>query len=168
MKKIVAVIVAIFTLGSFGANAQKIGHIDYLMVVDSLPSKIQADQEIQKFYEDGQATVQDLTIALERAYKKYQAEEPTLSKTLKEVRMKGLQEQEEILNIKTQSLQQDLQTLQQKSYAPIEENLTKAIEIVAKRNGMLYILEKSQVMFAGGTDLTEEVKKEMMKFEVGN
>ena len=73
-----------------------------------------------------------------------------------------------MIEYKQQSLQQDLEILNDRLYGPIEDNLVKAIEIVAARHKVTYMLEKSNMLYvdpAGGLDLTNEVRIELVRLE---
>lgn len=170
MRNLFLIATFLLSFTAFNASAQqaKIAHIDYYSVVDSLPSKIAADREIKKFLKEGQEVVAQMEAQLEIDVQKYMAERETLSVVMQEVREKQLQEQSQIIEIKRQTLQQDLQVLNERLYAPIEENLQKAIDIVAERYGVTYVLDKNQLLYVnGGLDLTDEVRKEMIKMETG-
>lgn len=167
MKNGIIVLIALITLG-FGANAQnsKLAHVDYMAVIDSLPSKLAADKEIQSFLDEGEKTLMEMQTEYQRALNDYLGKQDSLSAIMKELKEKQLMEQQEIIRIKNESLQQDLQVLNDRAYKPIEDKLKKAIAIVAERHGIVYVLESSSLLYIGeGKDLTKEVKAEMMKME---
>lgn len=154
-------------LGSFGANAQaKLAHVDYLAVIDSLPSKQTADKEIQQFLDEGEKTLQEMQAEYQKSLDEYLAQQDSLSDIMRQLKEKQLMEQQEILRIKSESLQQDLQILNDRAYKPIEDNLKKAIKVVAEKHGVTYVMEASTLLYIGeGKDLTDEVRQEMMKYE---
>ena len=173
MKRIMILILAVVAFGftEFTAQAQppvKFAHIDYMKVVDSIPSMIAADADIKAFLEMGQKTIADMEKAYEEAVSAYELEKPALSQIMRELREKQLYEQFQLIEYKKQSLENDLQILNERLYAPIEKSLEKAIEIVAQRHKITYMLEKSQVLYtdpAGGLDLTNEVRTELVRLE---
>jgi len=168
MKKLVIIVIAIFGLGVFNLSAQatKFGHVDYKKVLDSLPSKIAADKDMQSFMESGQATVAEMQKALEEAYMKHQEAAKTQSDILNEIGEKNLMEQQQLLQMKQQSLEQDLQIMNDRLYAPIESNLALAVKTVAKKHKLNYVLEVNSLLFVdGGLDLTNEIKAEVLKLE---
>lgn len=170
MRKIITVILALVAFG-FTAQGQppvKFAHIDYIEVVDSIPSMMAADADIKAFLEMGQKTIDDMTKAYQAEEDKYILEKPTLSTIMIELREKQLGEQFQLIQYKQQSLEQDLQILNERLYGPIEKNLEKAIEIVAQRHKVTYMLEKSQMLYtdpSGGLDLTKEVRIELVRLE---
>jgi Skp family chaperone for outer membrane proteins len=167
MKKLIVGLVAVLTLGAFNASAQngKIAHIDYLAVTDSLPSKIKADKEIEAYVKEEQAILKELETQFQRDYEIYLNDRENLSKVMQGMREESLGQRQQDIQIKTQKLQQDVQTLSGRLYKPIEDNLNKAVEIVAKKHNIAYVLDKGQTLYAGGQDLTDEVTAEMLKME---
>lgn len=172
IKKTVFSVIALLTLSFFSFNAQaqtvKFAHIDYLKVVDSIPSMMNADKEVKGFLDAGEKTVAEMEKAFEEAYNQYLLDKPTLSTVMVELREKQLMEQQQMIDYKRQSLQQDLEILNERLYGPIEDNLVKAIEIVAQRHKVTYVLEKSTTLYTdpvGGLDLTSEVRIELLRLE---
>ena len=172
IKKTVLSVIALLTLSiySLNSNAQtvKFAHIDYLKVVDSIPSMMSADKEVKGFLEMGEKTIMEMEKAFEESYNAYLLEKPTLSSVMVELREKQLMEQQQMIEYKRQSLQQDLEILNERLYGPIEDNLVKAIEIVAQRHKVTYVLEKSTTLYTdpvGGLDLTGEVRIELLRLE---
>jgi len=172
MKKVLIAIITIFTLGlaEFNAHSQtvKFAHIDYLKVVDSIPTWVDANKQLDDFIAMGQKTIADMEADLNAAYELYMAEKETLSTLIQEYREKELMEKQELLEYKKQSLENDLQIWNQRLFVPIEENLKKAIETVAQRNNITYMFEKSSMLYtapSGGIDLTNEVRIELLRLE---
>ena len=167
MKKLIVGLVAVLTLGAFNASAQnaKIAHIDYLAVTDSLPSKIKADKEIESYIKEEQAIIKELEVTFQRDYNEYLAKRESFSETVRAVREEALGQRQQDIQVKTQKLQQDIQTLSNRLYKPIEDNLNIAVETVAKKHNISYVIDKGQTLYAGGMDLTAEVTAEMLKLE---
>ena len=167
-KKLLIIAIAIFGFGVFNSQAQtaKIGHVDYAKVLDSLPTKMQADETIQTFLTDGQNTVGELQAQLEKDYEDYMLKQEGMSPIIREMKEKDLQEQQQILQLKQQTLEEDLKIWNARLYTPLEENLNKAIKLVADRKKLTYVLEASGLLYVnGGLDLTKEVKAELFKLE---
>jgi len=167
-KRLLIIAIAIFGFGVFNSQAQtsKIGHVDYAKVLDSLPTKIKADADLQVYLADGQKTVADMQAQLEKDYQTYMSEQEILSPLIKEMKEKALQEQQQLLQYKQESLEADLKVLNQRLYKPLEDNLTKAVKTVADKHKLNYILEASSLLYVnGGIDLTKEVKAEILKLE---
>lgn len=167
-KRLLIIAIAILGFGVFNSQAQtaKIGHVDYAKVLDSLPTKLAADADLQAFLTDGQRTVAELQAQLEKDYQAYMTEQENLSPIIREMKEKALQEQQQILQLKQESLEADLKVLNGRLYNALEANLLKAIEIVADKNKLTYVLEASGLLYVnGGVDLTEDVRAELKILE---
>lgn len=167
MKKILLALTLIIGLTTtFAQNNLKFAHFNYKTVTDSLFTKLQADAEINSFAEGRSKTIQELQTIFERDYNFYMTQRDSLSKFSQEMKEKALQEQQEIIQLKQETFQNDLQIYNERYYAPIEKNLKKAIEIVAKKNSLNYVFEETTLMFVdGGLDLTEQIKIELIGLE---
>lgn len=172
MKKVIIAIITIFTLGFAEQNVQaqtpKIAHINYLKVVDSIPTWMDANRQLDEFIAMGQKTIADMEKDLQADYDLYMIEQPNLSPLLREYREKELMEKQELLEYKKQSLENDLQIWNTRLFVPIEENLKKAIETVALKYGITYMFEETQMLYAaptGGLNLTKEVRAELIALE---
>lgn len=170
MKRLIIIMIAIFGLGVFNSNAQnvKFGHVDYIKVLDSLPSKTAADRDLNNFYEDGQKTIMEMQASFEEEYNKYMLEKDSLSPLIQEIKEKNLMEQQQIIQYKAESLEQDLQILNERLYKPLEDNLDLAVKTIAKKYKLNYVLEVNSLLYVdeeNGLDLTSEVRAELIRLE---
>jgi Skp family chaperone for outer membrane proteins len=170
MKKIMMILLAVVAFGfsSTAQNTVKFAHIDYIKVVDSIPTMVDADAQVKSFLEMGQKKIADMEKAYEEAYLAYEAEKDALSDIMQDLREKQLMEQLQLIEYTKQSLENDLQILNDRLYGPIEKNLTKAIETVSQRHKVTYLFEKTQMLYTdptGGLDLTNEVRIELVRLE---
>ena len=151
---------------SFAQSNAKFAYVEYQAMTDSVPSKVQADKEMNSFVEEGQKTIEELQTMLQRDYDLYMGARDSLSEFMIERKEKDLQEQQQIIQLKQQSLQEDLQTYNDRLYAPIEKSLKAAVKIVSEKHKINYVFEKSSLMYvSGGMDITEEVKAELLIIE---
>lgn len=161
----------------FSSTAQgqlKIGYVDYAKAMDSIPTYLKAISTLETFVQSSQKTLEDMAIELERAVKEYEETKATMEPIIQEMKMKNLEEQNQILMYKEQSFQQDLEVLKEKLLVPIDKSLKKAIEIVAARNKVTYVLQYDPeygstgllyVDKATALDLTNEVRTELIRIE---
>jgi len=165
MKNVILVI-ALF-LGGFVANAQmKIAHVNSQSLLDSLPSYLKAESDLKKFQDDGVAELSVLEKQINDAYVRLDGIKGDLTPTMLKI------EQEKIMGLEqryqqTQSLlQQQLQTLANEYNQPILDRLQKAVEIVADRKKVNYVLDVSKLLYSKtGIDITAEVKSELARLD---
>ena len=96
----------------------------------------------------------------------YMSKKDSMSDIMMQLKEKRLLEQQQMIQKKSEDLQNDLQVLNERAYKPIEDNLKKAIAVVAKKYEITYVFDESNLMYIGdGIDLTKEVKAEMLRME---
>jgi len=167
-KKLLIIAIAIFGLGIFNSSAQatKFGHVDYVKILDSLPSKMAADKDLENFMAEGQKTIAEMQADFEADYKIFLEEQDTYSKVIKEMKEKALMEKQQLLQYKQESLENDLQILNKRLYEPLEANIKLAVASIAKQHKLNYVMEVNNLLFVdGGVDITKEVKVELTKLE---
>jgi Skp family chaperone for outer membrane proteins len=77
-----------------------------------------------------------------------------------------LQKKQQELQTLEQDLQQRMSIMSNDLNAPILKRMQKAVDIVAERKKMNYIIDESQaIYFKGGTDLTAEVLIELLRLD---
>lgn len=165
MKQLFIILLA--TLTSYSAAAQmKLAHVNSQRLLDSLPSYIKAEMDLKKFQEDGVNELGVLEKQINDAYVKLDGIKNDLTPTMLKI------EQEKIMGMEqryqqTQSLlQQQLQTLANEYNQPILDRLQKAVELVADRKKVNYVLDTSKLLYSkAGIDITAEVKAELLRMD---
>jgi len=160
-------ILLVLTVTGFTASAQmKLAHVNSQRLLDSLPSYIKAETDLKKFQDDGVAELGILEKQINDAYVKLDGMKDNLTPTMFKI------EQEKIMGMEqryqqTQSLlQQQLQTLANEYNQPILDRLQKAVEIVADRKKVNYVLDTSKLLYSkAGIDITMEVKAELLRLD---
>lgn len=177
VKKSVLSLVMFFalTLMSSNTNAQlKIAYIDYQRVMDSIPTYLEAIKTLEYYVQSSQKTLEDMAIELERKVIDFERRKDSLPTIIRDLEYKNLEEQNQILMYKEQSLQNDLEIMKEKLLLPIDKSLKKAIEVVALRNKVTYVLQydaeygSTGLLFvdkATALDLTREVRAELILIE---
>ncbi|MBN4072667.1 OmpH family outer membrane protein [Crocinitomix catalasitica] len=164
-RKGIIILIAVLTFGPV-TFAQKLGHVNIQSVTDSLASMQEANKALESHRTEQTKIIEEMGKALEADYTKYLAEKDSLNSVIQKFREDKFFERQQEIQFKQQQLEQDLQTLYSRLFTPIQERLDKAVKIVAEKNGVVYVLEASQLIYVGeGLDLTKEVRAEMIKLE---
>lgn len=147
--------------------AQKVGHVDLQAVTDSLPSMKDANKELEDYQAEQTKVLEDMAKALENDYQVFMQERDSLSPIIVGMKEENFMKRQQEIAFKQQQLEQDLQTLYTRLFTPIQSRLDKAVAIVAEKEGVVYVLEKTQLLYAGsgGINLTAQVREEMRKSE---
>jgi len=166
MKKIFLVLALILGVSSFAQNNLKFAHFDYTKVSDSLPTVLAAKAELDALEKDLQVILSQLEVEFNDAQILFDRDKATLSPVLREIKQKELGELYNSVITKREDYGKQYDARAAELMEPIQKNLEKAIKIVAERNKLNYVFEKSTLMYVnGGTDLTLEIKAELMKLE---
>lgn len=165
--KLIAVF-AMLIVGSVTVSAQEVGHVNPYALIQAMPEKTAADNELKAMYDKHEAEIKKQEEALQKLVSDTQKEME--GKTDEQIKALAPQ-----LQAKQQEYQTGLQKLQtyqqaaQKEVAdkeealmkPINEKAQKAIDKVAAAKGLKYVIDASVVLYANGTDILPDVKKEL-------
>ncbi len=164
MKKLVVVFAIFVSLTSIAQS--KIGHVNTQKLLDTLPSRKAAMTQIEDFEKRGMEELKEMETELQKKYSKYMSEQASLTPVLKQYEEEQLQKKQQAMQQREQELQQKMQQLGNELNEPILKRVKKAIEIIAGRKKLNYVVdETSTLYFAGGTDITYEVMTELLKLD---
>jgi outer membrane protein len=164
MKKLVVAFAIFVSLTSIAQ--QKIGHVNTQKLLDTLPSRKVAMNQIEDFEKRGMEELKEMEADLQKKYSKYMAEQATLSPIIKQNEEEQLQKKQQAMQLREQELQQKMQQLGTELNEPILKRVKKAIDIVANRKKLSYVIdETSTLFFAGGFDVTSEVLIELLRLD---
>jgi outer membrane protein len=157
----------ILTLTGFIANAQmKLAHVNSQRLLDSLPSYLKAESDLKKFQDDGVAELGVLEKQINDAYVKLDGIKNDLTPTMLKIEQEKIMGMEQRYQQTQTLLQQQLQTLANEYNQPILDRLQKAVEMVADRKKVNYVLDTSKLLYSkAGIDITVEVKAELLKLD---
>ena len=154
---------AMFFMSFATVSAQKIATLDVAEILNLMPEKKKADQQLEAFSKTKQAEIEKQMTAAEAKFKKYQEEAAKQTPKVNQEREQELQKLQQNIQQMTQVAQQDLAKRQAEAYAPIEKKVNDAVAKVAKANGWDFVFDTNTVglIYRGGADATAAVKKEL-------
>lgn len=166
MKKIILLFALFFGLSSTVNAQQKIGHINSDELLAMMPETKTAQAQLEKYGQQLEKDMTEMETELSTKYEQFQANQPMMTTTTRELKTKELQDLQSRIQQFSQRAQQDLQNKQMELFEPIIEKASKAIEDVAREKGFTYILDSSQskavVVFAeNGEDIMPLVKAKL-------
>lgn len=150
MKKI-TVMVIIFTMAMivYSANAATIGYIDGQKVFSSYEKTKKVQEQLKK----KEQLLQD------EVAKRQKQVEKEKNKNISDGDLRKLVEK---FKQELEPQQNDMIESQKKMMQEIQDDIVKASEAIAKRMGFEVVLDK-QIIITGGTDITDEVIKQLNK-----
>lgn len=168
MKKVFAVILLMAT--GFGLNAQmKLAHVNSQSLLDSLPSYLKAESDLKRFQDEGVAELGILEKQINDAYVRLESIKGDLTPTMLKIEQEKIMGSEQRYQQTQTLLQQQLQTLANEYNQPILDRLQKAVELVADRKKVNYVVDISKVLYSkAGMDITGEVKIELARLDAAS
>ena len=165
MKKIVLALVVMFSIGSIMAQ-QKIGHVNSQKLLDTLPSRKAAIEQLRMFEENGIQELQEMEADFNKQIAVYEKNRPTMSPVIIKIEEEKLMKKQQALQEREQSLNAEMQAVSQELNKPILERVQKAVEIVSDRKKLSYVIDESTTLyFKGGMDITAEVILELLRLD---
>ncbi|HKI77195.1 MAG TPA: OmpH family outer membrane protein [Ignavibacteriaceae bacterium] len=150
MKKYFFIFAAILFSGSFGfaqTTQQKIGYVDSQVILAQFPEAIKAQGDLDALTGKWGAHIDTLTQQLQKDYADYQKQAKTMPEDKQlAAQQKLLQQQQEIDNYKKEKFGQPNGQIYKKNeeiFGPVKEKVYKAIQSVAKEEGMQFVLDKA-------------------------
>jgi outer membrane protein len=165
MRKLILAFLVVLGTGAVFAQS-KVGHVNSQKLLDTLPSRKDAIEKLKQFEADGMKELQEMQRDLEAAYMKYDQSAANMSPVIQKIEQEKIMKKEQALQERQQSLQQEMQVYSQELNKPILDRVQKAVEIVADRKKLNYVIDESVTLyFKGGTDLTAEVLTELLRMD---
>lgn len=163
MKKLLFVFAVLFCTGF--VSAQTSAHLDSQKVLDTMPSRKKALKEIEELRDSYAQELQEDEEAYYEAASNLEQYGDTLSPIMKQREQRRLMKMQQAYAQKEQEYTQDLQNQQNLSMTPVLELLQEAVDNVAEREEIDYVLDVTYLLHAGGTDITNLVIAEVLKLE---
>ena len=163
MKKLSVLFAAIIMFASIGLNAQKIATLDVAAVLNAMPEKKKADQQLEAYSNVKAAEIKKQAESAQALYEKYSKESAAQTPEINKTRQDELQKISDNLDKLKADAQKELFAKQDAAFAPIEAKFNAAVKKVATANGWEYIMDSNSnsLVYKGGPDATPAVKKEL-------
>lgn len=146
---------------SFTQAQNKVAHINTQELISAMPESATAQKQLETLGKTYEADMQTMATELQNKVKQYDSEAATKTQEENGKRMQELQTMEQNVRQFQAQAQQDLAKKRQELMAPIQEKAMNAINKVAKAKGFQYVLDRSTLIVADGTDILADVKKEL-------
>ena len=158
------VILGLFVVIGFSTFAQtKIGHVDSQKLLDTLPSRDIAIKKLDSMKTAGMQELKMLDDDFQKAYQDYGIRQNAMSPAERQIVEGRLMQKQQMLEATQASLEEGLQIMSEEMNKPILDRVQKAIDIVAERKKLNYVLDVSATMYSkGGIDITNEVIVELL------
>ncbi len=165
MRRLILALLVVLSAGALNAQS-KIGHVNSQKLLDTLPSRKEAINKLREFEAAGIKELQEMEADLNAAVAKYQQNAPNMSPVIQKIEEEKLMKKNQALQEREQSLNQEMQIYSQELNKPILDRVQKAVELIAERKKLNYVLDETVTLyFKGGTDITQEVLVELLRMD---
>jgi len=143
MMKRTILAMAIFSM-ALGLHAQKFGHVTSEQLLQAMPEYDSAQQKVQDLQKQYELEIERIQVEINKKIEEFNQGETTMSTLIKEAKASEIQEMQMRLQNFSQTAQQDLQQQSMTMIQPVMDKARKAIDEVAKENGLIYVFDLSQ------------------------
>jgi len=164
MKNLLLLVTIFVSLSVFGQS--KIGHVNSQKLLDTMQSRKIAMQKLDDFRAEGIKELQEMQKAFEAGYVKFESTSKDMSPVLLKMEQDKLMKKQQDIEARQGELEQGLQVYNEELNKPILDRIQKAIEIVADRKKLSYVIDESAALyFKGGIDCTAEAVIEVLRLD---
>jgi outer membrane protein len=164
MKNLLLLVTIFVSLSVFGQS--KIGHVNSQKLLDTMQSRKIAMKKLDDFRAEGIKELQEMQKAFETAYVKFESTSKDMSPVLLKMEQDKLMKKQQDIEARQGELEQGLQVYNEELNKPILDRIQKAIEIVADRKKLSYVIDESAALyFKGGIDCTAEALIEVLRLD---
>ena len=148
---------------SFGALAQKFGHIDAQNLLLSLPERADVQTSIESTAMEFEKEMISMQEELQTKYGEYQAKAESWPVAIRENKEREIQGLDQGLQEFSTTVQAELARLEESLLSPMIERVREAIEAVGSEHGFTYIFDSSMgaTLYNGGEDVTDLVRTKL-------
>lgn len=155
-------LVAVMSVICTAAFAQKFAHINSQEVFQLMPEMDEVRNQMDAIVKENQEVMKSMYDEYQTKIQTYQQKAATWTPSIKESKEKELMEMENRINETQQSMQQEMQAIQNNLTAPVMKKCQEIIEQLAKEGGYIYVFDSATALYidpAQSTDLTPAARK---------
>ena len=162
MKKILAI--AAMALLTLAASAQKLGRVNFTELYQLAPEADAAREQITAMQNEAQETFSSMVEEYQTKATQFQQKSATWTAAIKDAKQKELVDIETRIQEFQQTISQELQQKQAELMNPIMEKAQKAVQDLAKAQGIVAVFDSGSALYFDETavvDLTPAARKSL-------
>ncbi len=161
--KLFAVILLIGTTASINAQTLKFGHIDLQALVQVMPERATAETEGNKFQSEIEDVFNGMQKELQQKYAEFEQLGAEASEVKRNAKVTEIQDLRQRIDNYSNNAQQQIQQKNAELFQPIIEKAQKAVEEVAKEQGLIYVFDVNAMIYKSNQsiDVLPLVKKKL-------
>jgi len=163
--KLVLAIVAVALCSNISAQTEKLAHIDRDELIISMPEYDSAMVKLQKFVQELEVELEAMNVERNKKFEDYSKNQDKWTELVRQSKADELQGFNQRIQIFQEQAQEEIQQEQGRLMQPILEKANKAIEAVAKEQGVTRVISANpQILIykaVGTLDLLPAVKQHL-------
>lgn len=165
MKKLFFALAIALTTVTAAQAQSKIAHVNSQTLLDTMVSRKAAIAEINELSRRADEELKGMEANLEKEYNAYMLRKPTQTQAMNTYDEGRLAKMQADMQAREQEINQILQTMSAEMNDAILKTVKDAVDIVAKKKGLNYVIDESSTLFASGSNITNEVIPELMRLD---
>lgn len=165
MKKLFFALMIVLTAATAAQAQSKIAHVNSQKLLDTLPSRKLAIADIGGIEKRGLDELTEMDNNIKKMYAQYMKDREGMSLSAREYEEGRIQKKQAELEARQTEIDELLQRMSGELNTKILASVKEAVDIVAKRKGFNYVIDESAVLFANGTNITNEVITELLRID---
>ena len=162
MKKTIKyVVVACLMITGLGLNAQKLGHVNSQVIMQELPDYESARKDLESFNSDLTKELEMYQKLIVEFAQDYEQNKNGMSEDTRKRKETDLMERQQNYEKKAYEAQTSLQQKEQELLQQIMIKVNTAVKEVAEKEGYDYVYEVTTLLYAGGEDISDKVRKKL-------
>jgi len=162
MKKTIKyVVVACIMITGLSLNAQKLGHVNSQVIMQELPDYESARKDLESFNSDLTKELEMYQKLIVEFAQDYEQNKNGMSEDTRKRKETDLMERQQNYEKKAYEAQTSLQQKEQELLQQIMIKVNTAVKEVAEKEGYDYVYEVTTLLYAGGEDISDKVRKKL-------
>ena len=162
MKKTIKyVVVACIMITGMGFKAQKLGHVNSQLIMQELPDYESARKDLESFNSDLTKELEMYQKLIVEFAQDYEQNKNGMSEDTRKRKETDLMERQQNYEKKAYEAQTSLQQKEQELLQQIMIKVNTAVKEVAEKEGYDYVYEVTTLLYAGGEDISDKVRKKL-------
>jgi outer membrane protein len=165
MKKLFfALVIALTAVTSVQAQT-KVAHVNSQKLLDTMPTRKKAIAEINEIERRGSEELKIMNDNFEKEYYAYMARKDGQSVQMNQYDEGRLSKMQADMQARQSEIESILQKMSQDLNEEILKSVKEAVATASKKKGFNYVIDESSTLFAGGTDITNDVIPELLRID---
>jgi outer membrane protein len=151
------------TTATVNAQTLKFGHIDLQALVQVMPEATTAQTELNNFQKDIEDVFGGMQTELQQKYAEFEQLGEEISEVKRNAKITEIQDAQQRIENYRSTAQQQIQQKNAEVFQPIIQKAQKAVEDVAKEQGLIYVFDVNALHYMSNqsVDILPLVKKKL-------